>query len=85
MIDVVYAMGSENVNMPTGATIPVQKGTHWPASDPVVRARPDLFTTDVRYGLMYTAAPEGYNAELAPIEVEQATANPGERRSARRS
>ncbi|MES2211449.1 MAG: hypothetical protein V4515_14895 [Chloroflexota bacterium] len=83
MIDVVYAMGTENVNMPTGSTIPVHKGTHWPASDPVVKARPALFTSDPRYGLLYTAPPPGYDDDLN--EVEEATANPGEKRSVRRS
>ncbi len=83
MIDVVYAMGTENVNMPTGATIPVHKGSHWPASDPVVKARPGLFTADPRYGLLYTEAPPGHDSELN--EVEEATSNPGEKRSVRRS
>ncbi len=82
MIEVVYAMGTENVNMPTGATIPVHKGSHWPASDPVVLARPNLFTTDARYGLMYSQPPPGHDGELN--EVEETTANPGEKRSARR-
>jgi hypothetical protein len=82
MIDVVYAMGTELVNMSTGTSVPVQKGTHWPATDPVVLARPNLFTPDARYGLQYTAPPAGHDAELN--EVEEATANPGEKRSARR-
>ena len=82
MIDVVYAMGTENVNMPSGATVQVHKGTHWPATDPVVQVRPALFTTDPRYGLLYTAAPPGHDTELN--EIEEATANPGEKRSVRR-
>jgi len=83
-IDVVYAMGTEAVNMPTGLRVTVHKGTHWPASDPVVLARPDLFTSDARYGLLYTAPPPGYDGDLNEL-VEEATANPGERRSTRRS
>ena len=82
MIDVVYAMGTENVNMPSGATVQVQKGTHWPAGDPVVLTRPALFTKDPRFGLLYTEAPPGHDTELN--EVEEATANPGEKRSVRR-
>jgi hypothetical protein len=82
MIEVVYAMGTENVNMTSGATVQVHKGTHWPATDPVVRTRPALFTKDPRYGLLYTAPPPGHDGELN--EVEEATANPGEKRSARR-
>jgi hypothetical protein len=86
VIDVVYAMGTEVVGLPSGASVPVQKGTHWPAGDPVVLARPELFTSDPRFGLLYTQAPPGYDAELNELpEVEAATAAPGERRSVRRS
>ncbi len=82
-IDVVYAMGTENVNMSSGATVPVHKGSHWPKTDPVVQARPALFSPDPRFGLLYTDAPPGYDTDLN--EVEEATANPGEKRSVRRS
>ena len=82
MIDVVYAMGTDRVNVPSGQSVMVRKGSHWPASDPVVRARPDLFTSDARYGLNYTAPPPGHDGDLN--EVEEATANPGEKRSVRR-
>lgn len=86
-MNVVYACGTEIIGMPSGQRVRVQKGTHWPADDPVVRSRPNLFTDDPRYGLMYSVAPEGYDTDLNPVdaEVEQATANPGEKRSARRS
>ena len=83
MIEVVYAMATERVGMRDGHTVQVHKGSHWPASDPVVLARPGLFTTDARYGLMYTAPPPGYDGQLN--EVEEATANPGEKRSVRRT
>lgn len=94
-IDVVYAMGSEHVPLPSGAIAVVQKGQHWPASDQVVTARPQLFTADPRYGLMYSQAPPGYDADLNELEPavedasldpddEAATAAPGERRSVRR-
>ena len=85
MIDVVYALASQPIGLATGQTIRVQKGSHWPATDPVVLAHPSLFTSDSRYGLCYTAPPPGYDTELAPLDVEAATANPGERRSVRRS
>ena len=86
MIDVVYAMGTETVNMPSGGSVAVFKGSHWPATDPVVRARPELFTDDPRYGLLYTSPPPGYDGDLNELEpdVEQATAVPGEKRSVRR-
>lgn len=86
-MDVVFAQGSERVPLHSGAVAQVQKGQHWPASDPVVQARPDLFTDDPRYGLIYTEAPPGYDAELNRLdegEFEEATAVPGERRSVRR-
>jgi hypothetical protein len=84
MIEVVYAMGSETVALPSGEGVPVIKGSHWPVADPVVRARPGLFSPDARWGLFYSPSspPPGYDAELN--EVEEATANPGEKRSARR-
>lgn len=82
MIDIVFAMGTDQIVLPSGSTVIVHKGTHWPAGDPVVKLRPELFTTDPRYGLLYTAAPPGYDAELEPVEA--ATAVPGEKRSARR-
>lgn len=85
MIDVVYARGSEWVLPPSGIQVQVLKGSHWPADDPVVRLRPDLFTSDSRYGLSYSQPPQGYGADLEPLpQVEEATANPGERRSVRR-
>lgn len=95
-IDVVYAKGSEIVGMSDGVGIPVVKGTHWPAGDPVVRARPGLFSPDPRFGLAYSPSspPPGYDADLNELEpgdgrdstdgAEQATAAPGERRSVRR-
>ena len=85
MIEVLYASGSEWVTPPSGIQVQVMKGSRWPVSDPVVKMRPDLFTTDVRYGLSYSEPPPGYDSDLEPIEVEEATANPGEKRSARRS
>ncbi len=81
MIEVVYAMGSNFVNLPGGGRVKVQKGTHWPADDPAVRAMPELFSPDPRWGMWYSKEPEGYDA---PVDVEMATANPGEKRSMRR-
>lgn len=81
-MDIVFAQGSDQVLLKSGAVARVRKGQHWPASDQVVRLRPDLFTTDPRFGLLYTEPPPGYDGELN--EVEEATAVPGEKRSARR-
>src|SRR5215471_21818774 len=71
-LQVVYATTTAAVTMPGGYTVTVRFGSHWPATDPVVAQQPSLFSEDPRYGLNYTAPP--------PTPVEQATANPGERR-----
>ncbi len=77
-MDVVYATTTTIVTL-DGAQHRVQKGTHWPAADPVVAAQPSIFSADPRWGLMYTREPAGFDAP-----VEQATATPGERRVTRR-
>lgn len=83
-MDIVYAQSTERVPLRSGAVAQVHKGQHWPATDQVVKQRPDLFTSDPRFGLIYTEAPPGYDAELNELDVEEATAVPGERRSVRR-
>lgn len=81
---VVFAMGTENVILSTGATVRVQRGSMVPDTDPLVRARPDLFSSDPRYApnLLATELPEDFT-DGAPVET--ATAAPGERRNARRN
>ena len=79
-MDVVYASTTAHVTSPDGARMVVQKGSHWPADDPIVRAQPSLFSSDPRYGLTYSAEPAGWDDP----QVETATAVPGERRNARR-
>jgi hypothetical protein len=81
-VDIVFAQGDGQVPLKSGAVAQVRKGQHWPVTDQVVKLRPDLFTTDPRFGLLYTEAPPGFDSELN--ELEEATANPGEKRSARR-
>lgn len=81
-MDIVFAQGDGQVPLRSGRTAQVRKGQHWPATDQVVKLRPDLFTADPRFGLLYTEAPPGFDAELN--EVEEATAVPGEKRSTRR-
>lgn len=84
-MEIVYATATAVVPLPGGGQTHVTRGTHWPANDPVVLAQPSLFSADARYGLNFTARPAEYDQ---PIErtapVEQATAAPGEKRSARR-
>jgi len=76
VVDVVYAKGPALVTTPDGGRWSVVGGQHWPADDPVVLARPDLFTRDPRFGLSYSAAPTA----MADPPVEDATAEPGARR-----
>lgn len=86
-IDVVFAQSSGQVPLQSGAIATVQKGQHWPATDQVVRARPEMFTSDPRFGLVYSEAPPGYDAQLNELPVddfESASAAPGEKRSVRR-
>lgn len=79
-MDVVYAVATAHVTTDGGGRALVHKGSHWPADDPVVRLQPSLFSADPRWGLVYSVEPPGYGDA-----VETATANPGERRSVRRS
>jgi len=74
-MNVVYATANASVSY-RGAQVRIGKGSHWPADDPLVVQYPDLFSTDARYGLVYTAEPDGYDAP-----VETASAAPGEKRS----
>jgi hypothetical protein len=79
VIKVVYASRQFQTVLGTGQVAVIPKGSHWPADDAVVRANPDCFSDDPRYGMLYTQEPEGYDAT-----AETATAAPGERRSVRR-
>ncbi len=80
-MNVVYASATASVVMPSGGSVPIRKGSHWPADDPIVAQYPHLFSTDARYGMNYTVEPQGYDDP----PVEQATAAPGEKRNARRT
>jgi hypothetical protein len=79
---VVFATETGSLPMPLGGQVFVQKGTHWPADDAVVRANPGWFTPDPRYGLSWSGEPP---ASMSEPPVEQATAAPGEKRSTRRA
>lgn len=80
-MDVVYAVDSAQIPTTDVGLVFVEKGSHWPADDPVVKAAPSLFSTDPRYGMRYSVEPAGF----ADPPVEQATAAPGEKRSTRRA
>jgi hypothetical protein len=75
-IRVVYATTTKPVQLQVGTSGVIQKGTHWPADDPIVLAHPEVFSDDPRWGMNYSREPAGYDAP-----IEQATAGPGERRA----
>jgi hypothetical protein len=78
-IPVVFASATKRVELPGGGFGVIQKGSHWPADDPIVLAHPEVFSDDPRWGMNYSVEPPGYDAP-----VEQTTAAPGERRTTRR-
>jgi hypothetical protein len=79
VIRVVFASDTKRVELPAGGYGVIAKGSHWPATDPIVLAHPEVFTDDPRYGMNYSVEPAGYDAP-----VEQTTAGPGEKRATRR-
>lgn len=80
-IPYVFASADASVPLADGSQVPIRKGTHWYASDPVVVQYPHLFSSDPRYGMHYTHRPDDFDAE---IPVEAATAAPGEKRTGTR-
>jgi hypothetical protein len=79
-VDVVFAIDSVSLNVPSGGQVYVQRGSHWSADDPIVRAFPQWFAADPRYGLSWTGEPP---EELSEPPLEQTTRAPGERRNVR--
>lgn len=61
-----------------GIPVSVQIGTVWHIENPVVRRHPNMFSDDARWAM---------NGRVDPNDdmVEQATANPGERRNLHRA
>jgi hypothetical protein len=81
---VVYAVTTAMVGLPGGGSTLLRVGTHWPAEDPLVQARPDLFSDDPRYGLQATApGPAPATEAAAERVVEEMTAEPGRKRTTR--
>lgn len=64
----VYALASTVTANPAGGTIRIREGDVWAADDPLVKSRPDLFSSK----------PVSVHRTV-PV-VEQATAAPGEKR-----
>lgn len=78
-MDVVFAKHDAVVDPGDGAQVKVFMGEHRVATDPVVAARPEVFSADPRWGVQWYGDPP---AEMAEPPVEQATAAPGEKRGA---
>ena len=82
MADIVFAMSSCSLVDPaSGLKVRLSEGEAWWASDPFVKARPDLFVS-------VPSVVRGARAvKVAPVvaEVEQATAVPGVKRSVKKS
>lgn len=81
----VFAKATMAVSLPSGGTVTVPEGSHWSDDDPLVTQNPELFSSDPRYGALFSQPlrPEDYpGAPLddAPPVVERATAVPGDRR-----
>lgn len=74
--DIRFATANVNVVV-DGVPTFVRVGTVWHVSNPVVVAHPDLFSDDARWAM-------NGKVDLDEDLVEQATANPGERRAVRR-
>lgn len=66
-----------------GGRYRVSPGEPWDASDPLVKAYPDLFVTEPA-AVRSTAVPGDY-IRTDDLQVERATRAPGERRTTRRA
>ncbi len=73
-MDLVYANCNTYVGAPNGSIQQLVLGEPWDANDPLVKARPELFSTQP------TKLRRSYR-DLVGSEIEQATAAPGEKRN----
>lgn len=76
-MDTVYAVDTAQIMMPDESMVLIRKGEPWSTDSPVVRFKPELFSTEVDRPAPTSIGPDG-------SPVEQATAAPGEKRSTRR-
>jgi hypothetical protein len=77
---VVYAVTTAVVGLPGGGETLLRLGSHWPADDPLVKARPDLFSDDPAYGMQATTPGPNAAGQTAERVVEDMTAEPGRKR-----
>lgn len=86
MADVVFAMSTCTLVDPaSGLKVRLSEGEAWWASDPFVKARPDLFVStpaNVRGQRGVKTSPA---AKVMLPEIEQATAAPGVKRQVKRA
>lgn len=90
-MDVVYGAANTWAVTPWGTRVWVSLGSHWRADDPIVVAGQGLFTADPTVGMSYSIPPKpeqrvfvGPQPE-ASVNIEQATAAPGELRNTDRA
>jgi len=83
----VFAKATATVG-DVGYPVTVQGGSHWLADDPLVKAHPDLFTADCRYGLAWSGDPPECLSippgEDDPVMTAKARARSQAERAARR-
>lgn len=86
MADVVFALSTCSTSDPvSGLRVRLSAGEAWWASDPFVKARPDLFT-DVPAVVRGQRSVKAVPAEkIAAPEVESAMAVPGVKRQVKRA
>lgn len=91
-MDVVYGAANTWAVTPWGTRVWVSLGSHWRANDPLVVASGGLFTTDASVGMSYSIPPTaesrvyvGPQPEASVVNIEQATAAPGELRNTDRA
>jgi len=83
-IPIVFSRVNAALPMISGESVFVPLGSHWPTSDAVVKQHPDAFTSDPRYGLMFTGEAPTYMTVSPDQPLEDTTARPGEKRFTRR-
>ena len=73
---VVYAKSTTAFQGPDGFVVALHAGEVWADDDPIVKARPEQFSTVPTFA---RRSPGGGAVDVVPY-VEQATAAPGEKR-----
>lgn len=81
--DLVFALDACTIIDPsTGLKIRLSPGEAWWASDPIVKARPELFN---RLPVTVRGVPSQRKSDSSDSPIENATANPGVKRQVKKS